>query len=226
MYKQRFVLDTTAFTEQRVVKTLGDGDLCKSVSKLLDMIGEARMKLAISCYIPYPTVYRELKGFLERNGCPDLIERVDTWVVKKTPNRYEIKVPARLFTAYVKDMRDRLDRGRKKAEEAIWEAALEAYEVMCKEEGEVPREKIIREIIGETVRKFRRKYRQIVRHGTLDSAPDLDVLLLAKELDAAVVAGDEGIERWARELGLRFMPAHSFPHMLKEYLELAEEVER
>ncbi|WP_456482786.1 RNA ligase partner protein [Methanopyrus sp.] len=225
MYKQRFVLDTTAFTDRGVVDELGDGDLCEAVTKLLDLIGRARMELAISCYIPYPTVYRELKGFLERNGCPELLSRIDTWIVKKTPNRYEVKVPARLFMAYVKDMRERLDRGRKRAEKAIWEAALEAYEIMLREEADVPKERIIREVIGETVRRFRRKYRQTVRHGTLDSAPDLDVLLLAKELDAAVVASDEGIERWARELGLRFMPACSFPGMIDEYLRMSREVE-
>ncbi len=226
MYKQRFVLDTTAFTHQDVVDRLGDGDLCRAVSELLDLIARARMELHISCYLPYPTVYRELKGFLERNDCPaELVSRLDTWIVKKTPNRYEVKVPARLFMAYVKDMRGRLDRGRKHAEKAIWNAALETYEIMLREEADVPKEKIIREIIGETVRRFRRKYRRTVRHGTLDSAPDLDVLLLAKELDAAVVAQDEGIERWARELGLRYMPATSFPDMIQEYLELAKEVE-
>jgi RNA ligase partner protein len=223
VYKQRFVLDTTAFTHQDVVDRLGDGDLCRAVSRLLDLIAHARLKLHVSCYVPYPTVYRELKGFLNRHGCPDLTTRIDTWIVKKTPNRYEVRVPARLFMAYVKDMRERLDRGRKRAEKAIWEAALETYEIMLREEADVPKEKIIREVIGETVRRFRRKYRRTVRHGTLDSAPDLDVLLLAKELDAAVVAQDEGIERWARELGLRYMPATSFPHMIQEYLELARE---
>ncbi|MGA2675890.1 MAG: PIN domain-containing protein, partial [Methanobacterium sp.] len=50
------------------------------------------------------------------------------------------------------------------------------------------------------------------------SAPDLDVLLLAKELDAGVVAADEGIKVWAERLGLRFLSAKSFPKMMKEYL--------
>jgi predicted DNA-binding protein (UPF0278 family) len=44
------------------------------------------------------------------------------------------------------------------------------------------------------------------------------VLLLAKELDAAVVASDIGIQKWAEQLGLRFVDAKSFPAMIKEYL--------
>ncbi len=44
------------------------------------------------------------------------------------------------------------------------------------------------------------------------------MLLLAKELDAAVVASDMGIQKWAEQLGLRFVNAKSFPSMIKEYL--------
>ena len=55
----------------------------------------------------------------------------------------------------------------------------------------------------------------------LDSAPDLDVLLLAKEMDAGVVAVDEGIRRWAEKLGLRYVEGNSFPRMLEEYLKHA-----
>jgi RNA ligase partner protein len=78
--------------------------------------------------------------------------------------------------------------------------------------------KVEMEIIGKAIKDFRKKYRAALRKGTLDSAPDLDVLLLAKELGAGVVAADEGIRVWAERLGLRFLNANSFPKMLKEYL--------
>jgi len=65
----------------------------------------------------------------------------------------------------------------------------------------------------------RDKYRTALRYGILDSGPDIDVLLLAKELDAAVVASDMGVQKWAEQLGLRFVEAKSFPAMLKEYLQ-------
>jgi predicted DNA-binding protein (UPF0278 family) len=42
--------------------------------------------------------------------------------------------------------------------------------------------------------------------------------LLAKDLDAAVVSQDLGIQRWSEQLGLRFMESRSFPVMIKEYM--------
>jgi RNA ligase partner protein len=83
---------------------------------------------------------------------------------------------------------------------------------------------IEREIVGSIIRKFREKYRAALRYGILDSAPDIDVLLLAKELDAAVVSQDLGIQRWAEQLGLRFMESRSFPVMIKDYMGAFQEV--
>ncbi|MCX6676155.1 MAG: RNA ligase partner protein, partial [Methanothrix sp.] len=80
------------------------------------------------------------------------------------------------------------------------------------------KDEIEREAVGSIIRKFREKYRAALRYGILDSAPDIDVLLLAKELDAAVVSQDLGIQRWAEQLGLRFMESRSFPVMIKEYM--------
>lgn len=77
-------------------------------------------------------------------------------------------------------------------------------------------------VLGKAIKDFRKKYRAALRKGTLDSAPDLDVLLLAKELNAGVVAADEGIKVWAERLGLRFLSAKSFPQMLQEYLKYYE----
>jgi RNA ligase partner protein len=65
-----------------------------------------------------------------------------------------------------------------------------------------------------------------LRYGILDSAPDIDVLILAKELDAAVIASDYGIEKWAEQLGVRFVPANTFPMMIKEYLKHLPESEK
>ena len=54
---------------------------------------------------------------------------------------------------------------------------------------------------------------------------NIDVLILAKELDAAVIASDYGIEKWAEQLGVRFVPANTFPMMMKEYLKHLPEIE-
>jgi len=216
--KQRFVLDTTALTS--VELRYESERLCEAIKRILGLIGEARVKLNISCHVPFPTVYGELKQFMKRYSCSDeLFVELDTWLVKKTPNRFEVKIPAEVFYEYVKDMRERMNRGMKIAESCIWLSATEALELANRG---VEKQKISRESTGYIIKDFRAKYRNALRYGTLDSAPDLDVLLLAKEMDAGVVASDEGIKKWAERLGLRFVEGSTFPKMIEEYLKHVE----
>ncbi len=215
--RQRFVLDTTAITDAGLRAKEGYESICESAQEILDLIAKARLKLNISCYIPYPTVYTELVSFLKRHKCDEeVFVKLDTWLVKKTPNRYEVKIPAVIFYEYVSTMRQKINKGRKIAEEFIWESS--AIAVKFAEN----REELEKEV-GSLISKFRDKYRTALRQGILDSAPDLDVLLLAKELEAGVVSSDVGIRKWSERLGLRFVEASKFPRMLKEYLNLIGE---
>jgi hypothetical protein len=212
--RQRFVLDTTAITDTGLRTKEGYESLCDSAAEVLELIARARLKLNISCYIPFPTVYGELISFLRRNNCSDdVFLKLDTWLVKKTPNRYEVKIPAAIFYDYVMTMRQKINRGRRVAEEFIWESSAVSSKF---EEKEVQKE------VGNLISKFRDKYRNVLRQGILDSSPDLDVLLLAKELEAGVVSSDAGIRKWSERMGLRFVDASKFPRMLKEYLVLVE----
>ena len=209
MLRQRFVLDTTALTDTQMRKVIGSSNLCDGMRGALDLIAEVRLQFGISCYVAFPSVYDELHEFAKNNGCDgDVIAKIDTWLVKKAPDRYNVMIPSRIFHEYVSYMRER-----------IWEAAIECLFLTseAKNKHEIE-EKIEREVIGGIIGKFRNKYRSALRYGILDSAPDIDVLLLAKELDAAVVASDMGIQKWAEQLGVRFVPAASFPMMLREYL--------
>lgn len=209
--RQRFVLDTTAFTGFQRKK-----DACEWMGDILDLIATARIKLNISCHIPFPTVYDELKQLLGEYGCgEELLIKADTWLVKKTPNRIDVKIAAEIFYDYIKDMRTRMNRAMKVAEGSIWLAAEEARKLTIKGKD---KEEIERESTGFIISNFRDKYRNALRYGTLDSAPDLDVLLLATEMNAGVVARDEGIKIWAERLGLRYVDGMSFPGMLREYL--------
>ncbi len=213
--RQRFVLDTTAITDTGMRLQEGFETLCDSAMAILDLIAQARLKLDISCYIPYPTVYGELVSFLRRYNCGDeVFVKLDTWLVKKTPNRYEVAIPAAIFYEYVLTMRQKINRGRRVAEEFIWESSAVASKIEDKEE--------LQREIGQLVSKFRDKYRATLRQGILDSTPDLDVLLLAKELDAGVVSSDAGIRKWSERMGLRYVEASKFPMMLREYLILSE----
>jgi hypothetical protein len=213
--RQRFVLDTTAITDAGLRIKEGYESLCESAHEILDLIALARLKLDISCYIPFPSVYSELTSFLKRNNCSsDIFIKLDTWLVKKTPNRYEVKIPAAIFYEYITVVRQKMNKGRRLAEEYIWESSAVASK-LC-ESGE----KNIEVEIGNLISRFRDKYRTSMRQGILDSAPDMDVLLLAKELEAGVVSSDAGIKKWSEKLGLRFVEASKFPRMLKEYLSL------
>ncbi|MFZ3383403.1 MAG: RNA ligase partner protein [Candidatus Methanoperedens sp.] len=219
MIRQRFVLDTSALTDTQT-RELEGGNLDTAMGGILDIIAEARLHLGISCYIPYPSVYTEMREFAKNNGCgEDTLAKIDTWLVKKTPDRYEVKIPSKIFYDYVDFMRGRINKGMNVAEDAIWESATECLfrTTKAKTKHEIEPD-IERNVIGGIINSFRDKYRNALRYGILDSAPDIDVLLLAKELDAAVVASDMGIQKWAEQLGLRFVEAKSFPSMIKEYL--------
>lgn len=220
MFKQRFVLDTTSLTDLQTRESLGYTSLCEGMKEILNLIAEARMQYEISCYVPYPSVYKEILEFVSHNSCDrEVSVKIDTWLVKKSPDRYRVDVTSQIFHEYVAYMREKINKGMGVAEEAIREAANECLlrenpKSLKKEE----REEVEREVIGGIIGKFRNKYRVALRYGILDSAPDIDVLILAKELDAAVVSSDYGIEKWAEQLGVRFVPANTFPMMLKEYL--------
>ncbi|AXV38582.1 MAG: RNA ligase partner protein [Methanobacteriaceae archaeon] len=217
--KQRFVLDTTAFTDNQMRDVLGDGELLKTVDVLLDLIARSRIKLNMSCHMP-PITYKEFSDYMARYECPeDIMIKAETWIVKKSPNRYDTKIPSEIFYEYVHDMRERMNKGMRISESAVWEAAVESMVMASRGQKKTDIEV---KIIGKAIKDFRKKYRAALRKGTLDSAPDLDVLLLAKELGAGVVAADEGIKIWAERLGLRFLSAKSFPKMLKEYLKFYE----
>ena len=220
MLRQRFVIDTTALTDTQVRESLGASTLCDGMRGVLELIADARLQLGISCYVPFPSVYDELHDFAKNNGCDsDVLAKIDTWLVKKTPDRYNVMISSRMFHEYVSHMRERINKGMNIAEDAILEAATECLFLTseAKNKNDIE-EEIERDVIGKIVGKFRNKYRNALRYGILDSAPDIDVLLLARELDAAVVASDFGIQKWAEQMGVRYVPANTFPMMLKEYL--------
>lgn len=217
--KQRFVLDTTAFTDNQLRDDYGKGELNHTVEVLLDLIANSRITLNISCHMP-PITYKEFSDYMARYECPNsIMVKAETWIVKKSPNRYDTKIPSEIFYEYVQDIRERMNKGMRISEIAVWEAAVESMVRMSRGE---KKSQVELEVIGKAIKDFRKKYRGALRKGTLDSAPDLDVLLLAKELGAGVVAADDGIRVWAERLGLRFLSAKSFPQMLQEYLKYYE----
>lgn len=203
--KQRFVLDTSVFLSEEI-RFEGE-ELEDAIERLLDSIATAKLALNISCYIP-PSIHDELTVILEDRGVSDpVLSKLETWVIKKNPGRFEVMIPAELVYRFIDEMSGRVDKGLRVSEDAVREAS---------EDGQAD--------VGAVISDLRSQYRSTLRRGVLDSREDFDLLILARELDAGVVTEDTGIINWAEDFGLRYLRGRDFPPLLDSYLEASEEM--
>ncbi|WP_135825311.1 RNA ligase partner protein [Halorussus ruber] len=213
--KQRFVLDTSLFFTEEIRRD--DEDLQEAVLRLLDLIAEAKLRLNISCYAP-PSIYDELTSMLEDRGVSEeVFSKLNTWVIKKHPSRFEVSIPAEIVFEFIDEMSDRVDRGLRVSEEAV----REAQEL----EGKPLDDQEYMTDVDQLISDLRGKYRRALRQGVLDSHEDFDLLILARELDAGVVTEDMGIINWSEDFGLRYLRGRDFPSLLEEYLNAGEQSE-
>jgi hypothetical protein len=192
MKYKRYVLDTSAFTGLGESKTRVE----KHIKTMIEIVSKSK-KHAVSFYIP-PSVWEELVGLLERkNISPELISRLDAWTVQKPPSRMELQMPSEFLYQYVIEIRERLNKGLREAEKAVLKTKHhpEGHEQVIKE--------------------LREGYKEAMRKGMLDSKEDLDVILLAKEMNADIIAKDEGIANWAKTWGIRFIDAEKFDKIIR-----------
>ncbi|HUU77214.1 MAG TPA: RNA ligase partner protein [candidate division Zixibacteria bacterium] len=216
--RQRFVLDTTAFSDAKLVNRLG-GNITEAVNHLSELISIGRLRLNISCYMP-PSTFNELKTFLLENKCSVRdIDQVEAWVVRKSPDRYSVLLSSQVIYEYVSDVRDRLDQGMTIVRRAIKETIKASERNLLESNGQNSKD-----IEIALSRTYEDKYRQKMRRGVLDSLPDIDTLILAKELEAGVVSADKGIKAWTERIGIRFVEAEFFPQIILTYLERLEDI--
>ncbi|MCO8243280.1 RNA ligase partner protein [Haladaptatus sp. AB643] len=203
--KQRFVLDTSLFLSEEIRDE--DEGLEDGLDRLLDSIATAKLVLNISCYMP-PSVHDELTSILEeRDVSETTVSKLETWVIKKNPARFEVMIPAELVYRFIDEMSGRVDKGLRVSENAVREAS---------EDGHTN--------VGSVISDLRSQYRSTLRRGVLDSREDFDLLILARELDAGVVTEDTGIVNWAEDFGLRYLRGRDFPALLDSYLDASERV--
>ena len=213
--KQRFVLDTSVFITEEIRRD--EESLEEAVDRLLDLIARAKLELNISCYMP-PSVYRELTTMLEeRDVSEEVFSKLNTWVIKKNPARFEVMIPADVVYGFIDEMSDRVNRGLRVSEEAVRRAEE------SRENGSPDHEHM--SAVDEVISDLREKYRNTLRRGVLDSREDFDLLILGRELDAGVVTEDTGIISWAEDFGLRYLKGRDFPSLLEEYLRAADALE-
>jgi hypothetical protein len=211
--RQRFVLDTSLFITEEIRR---DGESLESaVVRLLDLVATARLELNISCYMP-PSIHDELATMLRDRGVSEeVFSRLDTWVVRKSPDRYGVTIPANIVYNFIEEMSDRVNRGLRVSEEALREVQQldpEALATQTQDDTDYMTE------ADRILSSMRDKYRRALRQGVLDSREDFDLLVLARELDAGVVTEDRGIVSWADDFGLRYVYGGQFPTLLEEYL--------
>ncbi|MFC6873996.1 RNA ligase partner protein [Halobellus marinus] len=213
--RQQFVLDTSLFITEEIRRD--DESLSAAVLRLLDLVATARLELNISCHMP-PSIHDELATMLrDRDVDDEVFSRLDTWVVRKSPDRYGVTIPANIVYDFIDEMSDRVDRGLRVSETALREVEQLDPDELAQETDGDGTEAYMTEA-DQILSKMRDKYRRALRQGVLDSREDFDLLVLARELDAGVVTEDRGIISWADEFGLRYVRGGQFPILLEEYL--------
>ena len=185
--KSAVVLDTSLFVNPEVRESFGR----TPTEALEDFLFLASQIPHLEFYMP-PSIFEELLNFIE----PEKISG-DLLVVlqQKPPKKHELTCPAFLLYELIEDMRERINKGLRVAEKAVRSVSKAGEEDIIKD--------------------MRRKYREALREGIIDSKEDVDLLLLARELDALLVTADQGIIKWAEKFGIKWLVSSK----LKEYLQ-------
>jgi RNA ligase partner protein len=191
--KLRFVLDTSVFTNPQIYKKFSE-DIKDATEDLLYLMEHSGAEF----YMPLST-YEELQHMLPLG---DLTAKFELTVRLQNPKKFLLTIPAQFLYEFIKDLRARINKGLRVAEEHVRNARGKE-----------------KENLGEVIRSLREKYREALRQGILDSKEDVDVILLAYELDAILVSADEGIRNWAKELGIKLINPEHFKELLEELVQ-------
>ncbi len=187
--KRRIVIDTSVFINPDVRKYFGR-DPEEAIAEFIKL---AKNLKNLEIYIP-SSVFKELMYFIEEKKIP---KDFYFFVRIKSPDKYRILCPAIFFYELVEEIRVRVNKGLRVAENAVRATS----------------EKETNDIIKD----LRKKYREALREGIIDSKEDVDLLFLALELKAALVTGDQGLIKWADKLGIEWV----VPEKIKDYLSTA-----
>ena len=187
-----FVIDTSIFTNPDVYITFGrtPTTALKNFLKLITKLEGPNF------YMP-PSIYQELMDFVDIAKIP---KDLQVKIFQKPPMKYEMNVPAFLLYELIEDVRHRIDKGLRVAEQAVRE--------------------VINENEPDTINNLRRKYRSALREGIIDSKEDVDLILLARELDGILVTADTGIITWADKLGIRYVESRNLRGIINSLIKM------
>lgn len=186
--KEKVVLDTSLFVNPEVRTNFG-----KTPTEAMEGFLALAVQIpTLDFYMP-SSIFRELLNFIDESKISG-----DLLIVlrQKSPSRHELSCPAFLLYELIDDIRERVNKGLRVAEKAVRKTSKE------------------KENEKEIIQNLRRNYRDALRDGIIDSKEDVDLILLAKELDALLVTADNGVIKWAEKLGIRWL----LPKKFKDYL--------
>jgi len=188
----RFILDTSIFTNPNVYRQFGP-----TTQAAVQEFTRAAVRLNADFYMP-GSVYEELCKIKDLGEAAADFESV---VRMRSPRKFDLDIPGELLYELIEEVRQRIDRGLKIAEEAAKAALLASDDT------------------GQLINKLRGRYREALRQGILDSKEDVDVLLLAYELDGVLVSADSGMRKWADKVGITILDPLHFRHILERLAE-------
>jgi len=174
--KRRFVIDTSLFVNPHAREKFGKSPSAAVMGFIKHIEGKD-----IEIFIP-PSVYTELKNFVDSKSMDEL----ELIIKKRAPNTYGIYLPAAVLYDFIEDVRNRINKGLRLAEEFAKDNQPDN---------------------DEKLRKLRDKYREAMRTGIVDSKEDFELVLLAKELEATLVSSDEGVIKFANQVGCEHLAA-------------------
>ncbi len=188
----RIVVDTSIFTNPDSSLHWGE-DRATAFARFVAVaraLGD-RVRFAMP-----PSILDELREFLGGELPPSEFEVV---VEIRSPDRYGQNVPGLLLYDLIDDLRGRIDKGLRVAEKHVREAHPD--------------------LVEDAIRSLRNEYRAALRAGLLDSVEDVDLILLARELDAALVSSDKAVQGWADKLSIRLIHPDQLRTSLERYLD-------
>ena len=204
-----YVLDTNLFFNME--PGLG---IAKNTQEVLEKLTKAARILKETkrgvFYMPIRVV-DELLSFFEA-GQQESAHLFLKEITTKSPDISKMKFEASVFYTLIDDIRARNLRGQAISEDEIQKAARSTTGMgqPTKQEFEMK--------VGPAIKSFRERYRQATRGGFLDSVADLDLIVLAQEVNGFVVSSDEGLLKWGRYFGVKEMRAQVFGTLVKDLL--------
>lgn len=183
----KLVLDTNIFINPKTRNLFGNSP----TEAFKEFLKNASKKENIQFFMP-PSIFKELMDFVDKKT---IGSKLLLTIQQKSPKKYELKVPGFLLYELIDDIRKRVNKGLRLSEKAI---------------RKVKNQKITEDIIS----NLRDKYRSALREGIIDSREDVDLILLAKELEATLVSTDKGVITWAEKLGISWLEPDCFKKLV------------